>query len=145
MRWNTRAYNCSSHTFLFHIFYKYYLTSYSLKKVRSIYCLSSLQFPHNSVRRKSTGKLIELAEAIIVYAIKIVYIFCKICTLYFDIVEVVDNQIVIVDPSEFGEDSASIELVAADISAENERSYDAEKKDIREVSKWRTIAWIIYI
>ena len=45
--------------------------------------------------------------------------------------EVVDNQIVIVDP--FGEDS--IELVAADISAENERSYDAEKKDIREVSK----------
>lgn len=79
--------------------------------------------------------MIELAEAIIVYAIKIVYIFCKICTLYFDIVEVVDNQIVIVDPSEFGEDSASIELVAADISAENERSYDAEKKDIREVSK----------
>ena len=120
---------------MFHIFYKYYLTSYSLKQVRSIYCLSSLQFPHNSVRRKSTGKLIELAEAIIVYAIKIVYIFCKICTLYFDIVEVVDNQIVIVDPSEFGEDSASIELVAADISAENERSYDAEKKDIREVSK----------
>ena len=55
--------------------------------------------------------------------------------------EAVDNQIVIVDPREFGEDS--IELVAADISAENERSYDAEKKDIREVSKWRTIAWII--
>ena len=70
------------------------------------------------------------------YAIKIVNIFCKICTLYFDIVEVVDNQIVIVDPPEFGEDSASIEIViAADISAENERSYDAEKKDIREVSK----------
>ncbi|XP_073229610.1 uncharacterized protein [Porites lutea] len=44
--------------------------------------------------------------------------------------EAVDNQIVIVDPREFGEDS--IELVAADISAENERSYDAEKKDIRE-------------
>jgi len=58
-------------------------------------------------------------------------------------VEVVDNQIVIVDPPEFGEDS--IELVAADISGENERSYDAEQKDIREVSKWRTIAWIIYI
>lgn len=69
------------------------------------------------------------------YAIKIVNIFCKICTLYFDIVEVVDNQIVIVDPPEFGEDSASIEIVAADFSAENEQSYDAEKKDIREVSK----------
>ena len=64
---------------------------------------------------------------------KIVNIFCKICTLYFGIVEAVDNQIVIVDPREFGEDS--IELVVADISAENERSYDAEKKDIREVSK----------
>ena len=47
--------------------------------------------------------------------------------------EGVDNQIVIVDRPEFGEDS--IELVAADISAENERSYDAEKKDIKEVSK----------
>ena len=57
--------------------------------------------------------------------------------------EGVDNQIVIVDSPEFGEDS--IELVAADISAENERSYDAEEKDIREVSKWRIIAWIIYL
>ena len=64
---------------------------------------------------------------------KIVNIFCKICTLYFDKVEAVDNQIVIVDPREFEEES--IELVAADISAENEHSYDAEKKDIREVSK----------
>lgn len=77
--------------------------------------------------------MIELAEAIIVCKDHISYIFCKICTLYFDVVEAVDNQIVIVDPREFGEDS--IELVAADISAENERSYDAEKKDIREVSK----------
>lgn len=57
--------------------------------------------------------------------------------------EGVDNQIVIVDSPEFGEDS--IELVTADISAENERSYDAEEKDIREVSKWRIIAWIIYL
>ena len=55
--------------------------------------------------------------------------------MYFDIVEGVDNQMVIVDRPEFGEDS--IELVAADhdISTENERSYDAEKEDIKEVSK----------
>lgn len=59
--------------------------------------------------------------------------------------EGVDNQMVIVDRPEFGEDS--IELVAADhdISTENERSYDAEKEDIKEVSKWTIIAWIMYI